>query len=43
MKILPSVTEISREALILIGGALLAALIMSQFPPVKQWIKEQWQ
>ncbi len=43
MKIIPTLPEISREALIVIGGALLAALIMSQFPPVKAWIKKQWE
>lgn len=42
MKILPTVPEIGREALIVIAGALLAAAIMSQFPQVKAWIKQQW-
>ena len=42
MKIIPSLPEVSREALIVIGGALLAALVMSQFPAVRAWIKEQW-
>lgn len=42
MKIIPSVPEVSREALIVIGGAILAALVMSQFPAVRAWIKEQW-
>lgn len=42
MKILPTVPEIGREALIVIAGALLAAAIMSQFPQVKAWIKAQW-
>lgn len=42
MKILPSVPEIGREALIVIGGAILAALVMSQFPSVRAWIKQQW-
>ena len=38
----PNVSEISREALIVICGALLAALVVGQLPGVKQWIKEQW-
>ena len=42
MKIIPSVPEIGREALIVIGGALLAALIVGQVPSLRQWIKEQW-
>lgn len=43
MKIIPSLPEISREALIVIAGAVLAAAIMSQFPGVKAWIKRQWE
>ena len=42
MKLIPTIPEVSREALIVIGGALLAALIMSQFPAVRKWIKDQW-
>ena len=42
MKIIPTVPEIGREALIVIAGAILAAAIMSQFPAVKAWIKAQW-
>lgn len=42
MKLLPTVPELGREALIVIGGAILAALIMSQFPAVRAWIKDQW-
>lgn len=38
---IPSVPEISREALTLIAGAILAALIMSRFPQLKAWIKDQ--
>lgn len=42
-RILPSVPEVGREAIIVIAGALLAALIMSQFPAVRAWIKKQWE
>ena len=42
MRILPTLPEVSREALVVIGGAILASLIMSQFPAVRRWIKEQW-
>jgi hypothetical protein len=41
-RIIPTVPEVTREAIIIIGGALLAALVMSQFPGVKAWIKQQW-
>lgn len=40
--VLPKPAEIGREALIVIGGAILAALIIGQLPGVKAWIKEQW-
>jgi len=43
MKGVPSLAGISKEALTVIAGALLAALIIGQFPPVKAWIKQQWQ
>jgi hypothetical protein len=38
----PRWPELTREALIVVGGAVLAALIMSQVPSLKAWIKEQW-
>lgn len=43
MKILPTVTEISREAVTVIAGAIVAALIISQLPGVKAWIQRQWE
>lgn len=42
-RIIPTVPEVSREAIIVIAGALLAALVMSQFPGVRAWIKKQWE
>lgn len=42
MKIVPTLPELSKEALVVIGGALLAALIIGQFPQVRAWIKNQW-
>lgn len=39
---IPTSPEIIREALIVIGGALLAALVVGQFPQLKDWIKAQW-
>ena len=40
--LIPSATEIGREAIIVIGGALLAAMIVAQFPQIKDWIRAQW-
>lgn len=40
---LPSGAELAREALIVIGGALIAALIVSRLPGMKQFIKDAWQ
>ena len=42
MTLIPKLPEITREALTVILGALLAAAIVSQFPAVKAWIKDQW-
>ncbi len=42
MKIIPTPAAIGREALTVIAGAVLAALIIGQLPPVKAWIKKQW-
>ena len=36
---LPTLPEISREALAVIAGAIIAAAVLSQFPTVKAWIK----
>ena len=38
----PKPAEISREALIIIGGALIAAFIIGRMPVVRDWIKQQW-
>ena len=42
-KLIPKPTEIGREALIVLAGAIVAAFIIGQFPPVKAWIKKQWE
>ena len=39
---LPTPTQIGREALIVIGGAIVAALIIGNLPSVRAWINEQW-
>lgn len=38
----PRIPELAREALIVIGGAIIAAAIIGQLPPLKDWIKKQW-
>ncbi|WP_009518572.1 hypothetical protein [Hydrogenophaga sp. PBC] len=40
--IIPSVPEVGREAVIVLAGALLAALVIGQLPGVRAWIKRQW-
>lgn len=40
--LIPSLPEVGREAIIVLSGAILAAVVMSQFPSLKAWIKEQW-
>lgn len=40
--IIPAPTDIAREALIVLGGALIAALIVGQIPGLRDWIKAQW-
>lgn len=39
---IPSLPEVGREAIIVLCGALLAALIVGQSPPLRDWIKKQW-
>ncbi len=41
-KLLPKWQDIGKEALIVIGGAIVAAVVISQFPAVKEWINKQW-
>jgi hypothetical protein len=39
---MPKPEAIIREAVIVLGGALLAAFIIGRFPAVKAWVKDQW-
>lgn len=41
-KLIPGPAEVGREALIVIGGAVLAALVISQVPGLGAWISKQW-
>lgn len=38
----PTPAAIAREALIVLGGALVAAFVMSQLPAVKAYVKKAW-
>lgn len=40
--VVPKPAELGREALIIIGGAVLAALIIGHAPRLKAWIAAQW-
>lgn len=40
--LIPTVPEIGREAVIVLAGALLAALVIGQLPGVREWIARQW-
>ena len=40
--IIPTPVEFGREALILVGGALIAALLMRQFPALRGFIRDAW-
>lgn len=41
-KLIPKPVEIGREALIIVGGAIVAALVVSQLPSLQAWIKAAW-
>lgn len=41
-KIIPKPAELGHEALLVVGGAILAALIIGSMPGVRDWIKRQW-
>lgn len=40
--IIPKPVEIGREALIVIGGAIVAAAIVAYTPALREWIKQKW-
>ncbi|MBB1076907.1 hypothetical protein HUU62_21110, partial [Rhodoferax sp. 4810] len=40
--IVPGAPDVLREALIVLGGAILAALVVGQLPGLRDWIKAQW-
>jgi hypothetical protein len=40
--IIPTGPELARETLIVLGGALAAALIIGNLPSVREWMRKQW-
>lgn len=38
----PSVPEVSREVIIVLAGAVIAAAIVGAVPGLRAWINEQW-
>lgn len=40
-KIIPSPVEVGREGLIVLGGLLIAALILSRFPKIRDFVAGQ--
>lgn len=40
--IIPTGPELARETLIVLGGALAAALIIGSMPTVRAWMRKQW-
>ena len=41
-KLIPTPDLLVREALIVIGGAIIAAAVIGQLPSLRDWIKAQW-
>ncbi|MEG2045787.1 MAG: hypothetical protein RR100_02960 [Comamonas sp.] len=39
---IPGPVALAREALIVVGGAIIAAAVIGQVPALRDWIKKQW-
>lgn len=39
---IPGPVELTREALIVVGGAIIAAAVIGAIPALRDWIKDQW-
>ena len=42
MKVIPKPEAIAYQALLVIGGAVLAAWIIGRFPTLRAWVADQW-
>ena len=40
-KIIPTGPQVAREGLIVLGGILLAAFVLSRFPKIRDWVAAQ--
>lgn len=40
-KIIPTGPEVAREAIIVLGGILIAAYVLSRFPKIRDWVTAQ--
>jgi|GEM_PF-6982594 hypothetical protein len=40
-KIVPTAPEVAREAVIVLGGILIAAYVLSRFPKIRDWVAAQ--
>lgn len=38
--IIPTAPEVLREAVIVLAGVVIAALVLRAFPPLRVWVKE---
>jgi hypothetical protein len=41
-KWVPGWQDMAREGLIVLGGAILAAVVVGSVPPLRDWLKKQW-
>lgn len=39
---MPAASDVAREAVIVVAGAVIAAAIVGQLPALRDWIKRQW-
>lgn len=39
---LPSSKEVVREVIVVLAGAVIAALIIGQLPELRTWMRQQW-
>lgn len=42
MSIVPKPQAIAREALLVVAGAIVAAVLIGAMPGLRDWIKRQW-